>query len=307
MERRGSVLIITLMIIMSLAGLTLDLSDQSTISLSLCGFSRDSFLARQAARSGVQVALERIASDPDQEVDSLQEEWAAFSSVPLPETLPEELVVSGRIVDESGKLNLNTLLNPKGEIEEKDQRLLIRLFRALGIEEEKAAPLLDWLDKDEIERMGGAESYYYQDLQVPYASANGPLMTLDQIALVKGVAESFQGKDLRDYVTLYSDGKVNINTAPVEVLQALSDKFDRSVAEAIVDYRKTDVFRKTEDLRKIHGMDENLLSGVSEWVTVKSSAFSIEAVGSYSGVSSAVRAVARKEKDGMKLIYWRTQ
>ncbi|RJR42016.1 MAG: general secretion pathway protein GspK [Desulfobacteraceae bacterium] len=306
-KRRGSVLVVTLLIIMSLAGLTLDLSDQSGLSLTLCGFSRDSFLAGQAARAGVQAAMERLASDPDMEVDSLNEPWAVFGSIPLPDGLPEGMEVHGRIVDESGKLNLNTLLNEKGEIDEKMQARLIRLFRALDIGEEKAAPVLDWLDADDIERMNGAESYYYQDLQSPYVCSNGPFMTVGQIRLVKGLGESLTGKDLRDYLTVHTDGKVNINTASPEVLQSLSDKFDSRVADAVVEYRKTMVFMKPEDLRTIPGMDDAVFSGVSNWVTVKSSAFFIEMEGSYSGVSSVVRAVAHRENNATKPIYWRVE
>ena len=307
MKRRGSVLILTLVIIMSLAGLTLDLSNQSGLSLALCGFSRDAFLARQAARAGVQVAMERLASDTDKEVDSLDEQWAEFGSMPMPDGLPEGIEVRGRILDESGKLNLNALLNEKGEIDEKMKARLARLFRALDVGEEKAAPILDWLDSDDIERMNGAESYYYQGLDAPHACSNGPFMTVGQISLVKGMGEPLSGKDVRDYVTVYGDGKVNINTASTEVLQSLSDKFDLRIAEAIVEHRKTSVFRIPEDLKKVPGMDDTTFSGVSSWVTVRSSAFSIEMEGACSGVTSAVRAVAQREKDGLRLIYWRVQ
>lgn len=307
MQRRGSVLIITLFVIMSLAGLTLDLSDESGISLTLCGISRDVFLARQAARGGVQVALDRLASDPDKEVDSLDEEWAGFSSMPLPESLPESTDLSGRILDESGKFNLNTLFNENGEIDEKGQARLKRFFRALEVGEEKAVPILDWLDRDDIERMNGAESYYYQGLKEPYSCANGPFMTTGQIMLVKGIEESFSGRDVRDYFTIYTDGKININTASVEVLQTLGDRFDKEVAEAIVAYRKSTVFRNPADLSNVPGMNNDLLNGVTGWVTVKSSAFSIEMQSACSGVSSVARVVAAREKDGMRILYWRTQ
>lgn len=306
-KRRGSVLIITLVIIMSLAGLTMDLSDESGISLTFCSISRDVYLARQAARAGVQAALDRLFLDPDKEVDSLEEEWALFGPVPLPEALPEGMAVSGRISDESGKLNLNTLLDSKGGIDERGKARLTRLFRALEVGEQKADPILDWLDRDEIERMDGAESYYYQGLEEPHVCANGPFLTTSQIMLVKGIAEAFSGRDLQDYVTIHSDGKININTASAEVLQTLSEQFDQNVAEAVVAHRKTSVFHRPEDLKRVPGVNDGLYSGVSGWVTVRSSAFSIEMESSCSGVSAAVRAVAARERDKMKILYWRAQ
>jgi general secretion pathway protein K len=310
-ERCGSVLVVTLLILMSLAGLTLDLSDETVLSLSLSGFSRDKFVAGQAARSGARFALHLIASDADKDVDTLDEEWAKFTTVSLSEEIAEGPSLTGRIVDESGKLNVNSILNNEGEIDEKRKSQITRLFGIFGVGEEKAVPILDWLDKDDIERMDGAESYYYQGLEDPYPCGNGSFVTVRQIFLVKGLRDlaikgGIEGKKVDDYLTIYSDGKININTASPEVLQSMSDKMDASLAEAIVAHRKTSIFRKPEDLQSVPGMNE-VYSGVSPWVTVKSSAFSVFVESAWSGVTSVARGVAAREKDQVKFVYWQVQ
>jgi general secretion pathway protein K len=299
------VLVVTLLILMSLAGITLDLSDETVLSLSLSGFSRDKFLAGEGARSGARYALHLIASDTDKEVDSLDEEWAKFTTVSLSEGFAEEGAVTGRIVDESGKLNVNSILNDKGEIDENRKSQIIRLFGLLGIGEEKAAPVLDWLDKDDIERMDGAESHYYQELEDPYPCGNGSFLTLRQIFLVKGLSD-LTIKKVDDYLTIYSDGKININTASPEVLQSMSDKIDASLADAIVAHRKNRIFLKPEDFQSVPGMSE-VYTGVSPWVSVKSSAFSVRMESSRAGVSSVARGVATREKDRVKFVYWQVQ
>jgi len=298
-RERGSILLITLLIVMTLVGLVVGFSDESVLSLTLSGYSRDVYRAREAARAGAHAALDRIALDPDRELDGLQDEWAGFEGVSA-EDLPEGVVVTGGIADEGGKLNMNLMVNAKGEIDEKRQAQFLRLFRTLGLDEGRAAPVLDWLDGDEIERMGGAESYYYQGLERPYASGNGPFLTMAQLRLVKGMS----GWDAGKYLTLYSDGKININTAPVEVLQCLSEKIDSALAEAIASHRGTEVFRRPEDVKRVPGMSDEVFNGVSPWVCVSSSAFSIRVNASVGDVSSGVTAVAVRDKDGVRVIYW---
>jgi type II secretory pathway component PulK len=52
---------------------------------------------------------------------------------------------------------------------------------------EIAAAMLDWLDSDDSPRTDGAESEYYLALTPPYSPKNGPLDTLDELLLVRGV------------------------------------------------------------------------------------------------------------------------
>ena len=170
-------------------------------------------------------------------------------------------------------------------------------------------PLLDWLDNDDIERLGGAEAYYYQSLEEPYACANGPLLTMGQIFLVKGIKEVNRfgekgEKRLLDFLTVYSDGKVNINTASSEVLQSLSDKIDPGIADAIIEYRLDEDFVSVDDLIKVPGIEEELINEIREWVTVKSYAFSIEISGNCQDAVARIKAVAIRDADKSTLIYW---
>ncbi|MGB1926861.1 MAG: type II secretion system protein GspK, partial [Rubripirellula sp.] len=47
--------------------------------------------------------------------------------------------------------------------------------------------ILDWLDEDEESREFGAEAEYYNSLPTPYSPANGPLQTVEELLLVRGV------------------------------------------------------------------------------------------------------------------------
>ncbi len=106
--------------------------------------------------------------------------------------------------DESARLNINTLivleensdlLMPAmalttGEISEElaTQSLPVSLLMALpGMTEDVADAILDWIDEDEEARPYGAEADYYMTLPTPYAPANGPLHSVEELLLVRGV------------------------------------------------------------------------------------------------------------------------
>jgi general secretion pathway protein K len=107
-----------------------------------------------------------------------------------------------------------------------------------------------------------------------------------------------------DVLTIHSDGKINVNTAPKEVLESLGETMDSSLASAIVEYRKEEPFESIEDLRKVPGMDDEVLAEIGEWITVKSSNFSIEAHVNCNGAVASIRAIAQRQGNKAKLIYW---
>ena len=53
--------------------------------------------------------------------------------------------------------------------------------------EEIADAILDWVDDDDEEREFGAEADFYSGLAPAYAPKNGPLDSLDELLLVRGV------------------------------------------------------------------------------------------------------------------------
>ncbi len=310
MDNRGAALIITLLIITTLAGLTIAFSQQSNVDLSLAGYTRDGYRACQLAHSGIDLALALLDEDDNKNMDSLTEGWARFGVESLPEEPPEEITFTGQIVDENRKININKLINDKGEIDEQSLERILRLFTVLGLREAHVNAISDWLDIDDIKRLDGAEDYYYQNLERPYSCFNGPLMTIAQLFLIKGLKdiERFGEKGekrLEGFLTIYGDGKININTAPREVLMSLDKDIDGAVAQSVIDYRSEEDFTNPSDLAKVPGIDGEVLNRISQWVTVKSSAFSIELKVACSEAVSHIRAVAVRYGDKSSFKYYR--
>lgn len=299
---RGSALILALLVIATLSGLAVAFADASRTEASLAGFYRDGFRAKALARAGHEAALWALFADEDFDVDGPGEAWSDFDGTDVPVLLDDGASMSGRIEDESGKLNVNMLFGDEGEIDEARAEQVRRLLEILGLERSSCEALLDWLDPDDIKRMDGAESYHYQALETPYPCANGPLLSPGQTRLVRGLEEG----DLLPFITVYTDGKINVNTAPAEVLQSLDEGLDPTVAEGLISRRNDLPFASVEEVGEVAGMDPELFGRIRGFLTVKSSTFTVTLDARWGDTTAHLRSVvARDEEKGPLLLYWK--
>jgi hypothetical protein len=86
--------------------------------------------------------------------------------------------------DESNRLNLNSLPFIEEQINGGGRNLLMALP---GMTEDTADAILDWIDTDDEAREYGAEAEHYQTLDPPYRPRNGPMASVEDLLLVRGV------------------------------------------------------------------------------------------------------------------------
>ncbi len=86
--------------------------------------------------------------------------------------------------DESTRLNLSTIMTLENALPSSGKTLLMALPE---MTEEIADAILDWLDTDDDARELGAEIAYYSGLDPPYAPKNGPMETVEELLLVRGI------------------------------------------------------------------------------------------------------------------------
>lgn len=91
--------------------------------------------------------------------------------------------------DESSRLNLNALLALETQAKALGQKDAARnlLLTLPNMTADIADAILDWMDTDSETREYGAESDYYSSLSPPYTAKNGPLDTVEELLLVRGV------------------------------------------------------------------------------------------------------------------------
>lgn len=170
----------------------------------------------------------------------------------MPSTRPYSLKIGDRnckvfISDEGAKININKITN-------ETRTSFVKVLTAYKLEELAAEiitdSILDWLDEDELHHVNGAEKQYYDTLPEPYEPKNGPFETIEELTLVRGITpEIFEL--LREHLTIYGSGKINVNFAPKEVLLYVP-MITQEIAEAVVKYReKHGKIRNAKDLREI--------------------------------------------------------
>ena len=87
------------------------------------------------------------------------------------------------VTDEGGKLNINALI----QLDDTGEKLHDALMKLPDMTEDIADAVVDWVDPDDDQRTSGAESGYYSGLANPYLCKNGPLSSLEELLLVRGV------------------------------------------------------------------------------------------------------------------------
>ena len=225
--------------------------------------------------SGVQRACWILSQHPPGEpYDSLNQKWAGgsgslaesnsvLSSVSLDNYPVGDGTVSIKIIDLERKVNINTAIYPA------NSQMILQALTLMGVDASDISvvsdSILDWIDSDDLPRVTGAESDYYQGLPLPYYAKNAPIDDLSELLLVKGVTpEMYWGSNATNHTpsvfqhklglgtapgqapdypfglveifTPFSSGKINVNTADANVLQMIPG-VDAAMADAIVKQR----------------------------------------------------------------------
>ena len=218
-------------------------------------------------------------SDNGSSIDHLQENWAK----PMPSFPVEDGSVSGKLLDESGKFNLNNLVKADGnQVDDSARRWFEKLLQRVGLPAELSQAVIDWQDtNDEVTGAMGAESSYYQGLDPAYLTPNTKFHSIEELKLVRG----FEGKNydlIKPYVTaLPEQTKLNMNTAPALLLASIDPKVDVKAIEQQLKIKETELthFNNVGDLWKLSafsGIDEQSKTDAASLLDSKSNYFTAQ-------------------------------
>ena len=217
-------------------------------------------------------------SDNGGNIDHLQENWAK----PMPAFPVEDGFVSGRLLDESGKFNLNNLLKADGSVDDSARRWFEKLLQRVGLPAELSQAVIDWQDADD-ETTGamGAESNNYQGLDPSYLASNTKFHQVEELKLVRG----FEGKNydlIAPYVTALPEAtKINMNTAAPLLLASIDPKLDVKTLEQELKAKQAELtyFNSVEDLWKLNafsGIEPQNKTDAAAWLDSKSNYFTAQ-------------------------------
>jgi general secretion pathway protein K len=308
-DESGVALLITLLVLVLIVVLAMEIFRTGSRAARTGAYGRDSIRATLLAEGGVAAATVALREDArNNNIDTLDEVWSR--PVPPIELGDGDILVT--VEDEERKFNLNRLVLPNGNAPD-EQKLAVfrRLLELLDIEPSLADAVVDWLDNDDTTRVGGAESSYYLSLPFPYRAKNDFFDTPEELRLVRGMTAERFGK-LSPFVTIHSSGRVNINTAPREILMALSAGQDAAeageigaaTADQIIEYRKDKPFRNAREIGNVSPFLKDLYDRTRfrDLIDVNGTAFHVHSTGNVSGTYRTVDAVGMRSGND---IQWR--
>ncbi len=300
----------TLMAIALMTILVVDFTTSSALGYRSAANQANELRAEYLARSAVNVGLAMLAKQArtntisQQSYYALTQQWA----MPFPPVPMDGGTATVSIVDEARKFDINSLINPRTGAVSQQLYLpvLQRLFAILNIDPEIIPAIIDWMDPDSIASPGGgAEDDYYLRLTPPYEPRNGPMPTIGDLRMIRGV-DTPTFMRLRQFLTVAPEPRININTAPPEVIAALSDNLmhDDSLVKEIVGARLRAPFQNLTDLGNLAGAGEDF-NKIATLLNTSSSYFTITGVGTYAGTRRFIYATFRSNPNGTAvLVAW---
>jgi len=284
---RGIALVIVLLVLILTSILALEIK-------STAKNKRNSFLMQQAMAGQLEILKQVLLFDAkENQVEKLDDAWndekyTDFQEGPTEEDLedrdPSEPISSegfelkARVEDEGRKFNLKNLIVEDEEQRKHWERIFIRLLVQFredhgihALTESAAEDVLkdvkEWFERKDDER----------GLPVPAVKEGaGVMLTPDELLLVEGIdrdlwfdrkpEEEFDDTipGLYRYLTLWSEGRINLNTADPVVVRALFDPQDEQLAEDFLVWRDEEAEEQPEDL----GLDDepvkNALTAVAD-------------------------------------------
>jgi len=229
----GTILVLTLVVVAILSVIAASQLMLVRAEVGAAAAARRGHQARAAAMSGIYRAMAVLAAGPHdlearydspdlfqaQRIDGQSEadgasgwHFTVYADNPAD---PENLRYG--IEDDSGKISLNTAT----------QEMLLKL----GLTDEQADGLLDFVDADSDARPSGAEQEYYDALPRPYRINNGLLTTVEQLLLVKGfTAQTVYGEDVN------LNGLLDVNEDDADEMLPFDDDADGQLNRGLLPY-----------------------------------------------------------------------
>lgn len=329
-KEKSQALIISLWILAILTVLAISIGRQVSMALYLSKYQKNRLKAISLAKAGINRAIVELERDAKENAyDSLAETWSTgkdiqgnyiFESVEIEDGLDETFTVT--IIDEDSKININTA----------DIQLLKQLFILKEFEADApglAEAIFAWRDPT-AETEPDREIFRNGPLGIPEEL----LPILEYYYELKVGVENCRKKaqevydKVKDLITVYGDGKININTVPRENLEmffdsALNQMQEQGISDLpteaetqellnlIFDFREENkYFKNIQEIKSNLGLqptdhrckiiDFLITEGI---ISVSANNFRIESIGNVGQITKKITAVVKRIVP-IKTVYW---
>lgn len=261
-SRCGAVLILVLLLVATIAFLTAESAKMLTEDYASGLFYRATMQAPPLLDSGLELAAQTLLDDRNSQksqFDCQYDLWGKFDEF-LEKR--ENRIVSGSLLgnieDENGRIPVNMLIggtvadNKKAAAYEVIlRRVLDALMSRYKIKGDSAAYVLSikrWIGVND--KSAVVDDGWYASREPAYERSKQPMRSPDELMLIRwegvkpeDVRTVYLGRDggpgLRDFVTVWGSGPINMNTCSVEILNAVGGGNDagKEFAKQCEEYR----------------------------------------------------------------------
>ncbi|MDD5261483.1 MAG: type II secretion system protein GspK [Methylacidiphilales bacterium] len=296
-RRKGSALLIVLWAIAIMSAAILGVVEFVNIGFDEAATKGKDFRALQLAESGIALGLHPKVRKRE---SVLHQTFDASESFDV------------KLRSEGARLNINVVLL-------RDQRdVLLDLFDQWGVKSQDAMRtvdcLMDWVDADSLKRLNGAEQPEYAAIGLPDLPPNRPFQSVDEMEMVLGMDVVAKAKpDWKNYFTVWGDGKLDLNEAPADLIEAVCNVGARQ-AENLVQYRlgpdgvvDTDDDVELKDLSQVQsslGLTNAAFQALQDRITLKSDYRRIESTGMVGSYKRTIIVVTHLNSNPIQYLSW---
>lgn len=259
MNNRGMILIAVLIIMVALVSMVMIIEIRSSKNFD---YASKLLMQNQAAlyfNSAIKVA-ERLLKNDSNKYDAPSDDW---NNLP-PFRANADTTVSLSISPVNARININNVTSENKLIAERTQSAIISVLSDNGIDGHKALKnIIAWLSPRTAQ---GQNPKSYNTTKNSFFS----LKELDYINGLGGLSSKFH-----NYFTVSGAmGRININFAPMEVLEAYLPEISDCVG-SIIDYRKKEPFKNVTQIMKVDCIDDKTYLKILPFITTVSNLFDV--------------------------------
>ncbi|MBM3239344.1 hypothetical protein FJZ31_23875 [Candidatus Poribacteria bacterium] len=229
------------------------------------------------------------------------------------------------IIDQRGQQQYNSI----GDLFDTpavSENMFNQMRDSISTEDEEGKVNINTADASQLQSLPSMDQGVAEDI-IRYRDSQGQFNNIDDIRNAK-VVNLDDMKVLSDKVATTNEqvvaGKINVNTAPAEILQLLPG-MDETKAQAIVSYRETNTdtgqsqrsqganqqggpFENSGQLLNVEGIDENTFRQIVGLVTYRAYAFMVDSEGvakDNKTVASCTAIIDRTGNDTIQIKLWK--
>jgi len=272
-QEKGIILVVVLWVLFFLSIVCITLGTENRMNMRIQSLRNEQLRMFYLAQEGIDRAIIALSED-EVEFDGVGEQWCKDFSLQK-----EAALLSYKVVDEDRFLNINSASR---ELLDNIELVFPEITSQIIDNIDELRPFN--LTQEVIDRVGIDKNAFYAD-----------------------TVGSEQ--NLGDLITVFSDGKININTAPDMVLMMIPD-MSEAAAEAIIAKRQDVAFKedsRLSDELSVLGLSPQQISSLLAYIKVTSSVFRIkvEASSRHKHISKSMEIVVARTDGKFKVLFFK--